>query len=613
MKRGGVIRAIDKDVLMQEISCIVVDGKDERYQFTWPDKKKSIIQSNMPSTDTLRPVLSKSKNFFNTENLYIEGDNKEVLKLLQESYLGQVKFIYIDPPYNTGNNLIYKNDFAENEKLYLERSSQFDLAGNRLLLNTESNGRFHTDWLNIMYPTLRFAKNILNNEGYIAIAIDDNELYNLKKIADEAFGENNFIGTIVTRCNPQGRGKNNLDPVHEYHLLYAKNIFNMPLLKIKKQNKEKQYGYLLRSGTNSRKFERPYRFYPILLKDNNLSMITKEEYSSIYSPKTGFNENFLIELGKKYTSLGYKMIFPIAKNGEEKVWQRTYDRVCEEISTYIFDNGQIKVPVDLDRTPISLWYEDVYSNVSNGTNKLKILFGDGIIPFDFSKSIFTVKDLISLNTSDNDIVMDFFPGSATTAHATMLLNAEDGGHRRFIMIQLPEPIDSSTPVGKLGYTTIGDIGRKRIDLAGDEIINNYDSINLDIGYRTLQIDSSNMKDVYYNPQEYQALLFDELTDNIKEDRKPEDLLFQVMLDLGVLLSSKIEETTIAGKKVFNVADGFLIACFDDNVTEEVITEIAKKQPYYFVMRDSSMANDSVATNFEQLFETYSPETVRKVL
>lgn len=598
---------------MQEISCTVVDGKDERYQFTWPDKKKSIIQSNMPSTDTLRPVFSKSKNFFNTENLYIEGDNKEVLKLLQESYLGQVKFIYIDPPYNTGNNLIYKNDFAENEKLYLERSSQFDLAGNRLLLNTESNGRFHTDWLNIMYPTLRFAKNLLNNEGYIAIAIDDNELYNLKKIADEAFGEINFIGTIVTRCNPQGRGKNNLDPVHEYHLLYAKNIFNMPLLKIKKQNKEKQYGYLLRSGTNSRKFERPYRFYPILLKDNNLSMITKEEYSSIYSPKTGFNENFLIELGKKYTSLGYKMIFPIAKNGEEKVWQRTYDRVCEEISTYIFDNGQIKVPVDLDRTPISLWYEDIYSNVSNGTNKLKKLFGDGIIPFDFSKSIFTVKDLISLNTSDNDIVMDFFPGSATTAHATMLLNAEDRGHRRFIMIQLPEPIDSSTPVGKLGYTTIGDIGRKRIDLAGDEIINNYDSINLDIGYRTLQIDSSNMKDVYYNPQEYQASLFDELTDNIKEDRKPEDLLFQVMLDLGVLLSSKIEETTIAEKKVFNVADGFLIACFDDNVTEEVITEIAKKQPYYFVMRDSSMANDSVATNFEQLFETYSPETVRKVL
>ena len=621
-ENGDVVRAIDKDVLMQEINVKVVEGKDERYQFTWPDKKKTILNFNQSSNMTLRPLVDKSINFYDTRNLYIEGDNSDVLKLLKESYEKEIKFIYIDPPYNTGTNILYKNDFSESVESYLSRTGQVDIDNNRLIKNTERNGRFHTDWLNMIYPSLRFAKDLLKNDGYIAIAIDDHELYNLKKICDEIFSENNYIGTIVTRSNPQGRDKKNLDPQHEYHLLYAKNINDMPELRIKKdiddiendendENKDKKQknSYLMRSGTNSRKNERPNRFYPILFKDGKLSMIKKEEFNKIYSKVNGFDEDYLLSLKNKYESLGYTYILPIAENGEEKVWQRVFDRVSKEIDTYIFENGKIKTPPRDDRVPTSLWIKKKHSNVSNGTNKLKQLFETDKIPFDFSKSIFTVKDLISLNTSDDDIILDFFPGSATTAHATLLLNSEDKCNRKFILVQLPEPIDEKNNHLSEEYKTIADIGRKRIELAGKELAN----YEIDTGFRTLKIDSSNMKDVYYNPSEYNTDLFDSLENNIKEDRTPEDLLFQVMIDLGILLSSNIEETCISGKKVFNVDDNYLIACFDNNITEDVIVEIAKQEPYYFVLRDASLASDSVATNFEQIFATYSPDTVRKVL
>lgn len=646
-ENGEVVRAIDKDVLMQEINTKVVEGREERYQFTWPDKKKSVLLANAPINKTLRPCREESvgkdgaNGGFDSENLYIEGDNKEVLKVIQESYLNKIKFIYIDPPYNTGTNIIYKNDFSIDLKTYIEKSNQLDIDNNMIVTNLESNGRFHTDWLNIIFPVLRFAKNLLTEDGYIAIAIDDNELYNLKKICDEVFGENNYIGTIVTRCNPQGRNKNNLDPVHEYHLIYSKNILDMPLLKIKKEKNKNEYGYLMRSGTNSRKNERPYRFYPILEKNGEIYMIDKDEYKKIYNPKDGFNELFINELKNKYEKKGYRYILPISKEGEEKVWQRTFERVSNEYKTYIYDKGQVKVPAELERTPVSLWQDDIYSNVSYGTNKLKQLFGDNKIIFDFSKSIYTVKDLISLNTKSDDIILDFFPGSATTAHAVMQLNAEDGGNRKFIMVQLPEKTDEKSEAYKVGYKNICEIGKERIRRAGQKIrneqlekirneeleISNGKQLSLensslqtpnsslipDIGFRVLKCASSNMKDVYYNPAEFDEIAIDGSIDNIKEDRTPEDLLFQVMLDLGVLLSSKIEEKIIDGKKVFDVAEGFLVACFDDNITNETITEIAKQQPYYFVMRDSSIANDSVATNFEQIFATYSPDTVRKVL
>ena len=611
-EEGEVIRAIDKDILMQEINTKVVEGQEERYQFTWPDKKKAILLANAPISKTLRPCREESLNFDTTENLYIEGDNLEVLKLLQETYLGKVKMIYIDPPYNTGNNLIYKNDFSMSAEEYLANSGQYTDEGQFLVQNLDSNGRFHTDWLNMIFARLKVSKNLLMDEGYIAIAIDDNEVYNLKKIADEVFGECNYIGTIVTRCNPQGRNKNNIDPVHEYHLVYAKNLLKMPLLKIKKETLGQQYGYLMRSGTNSRKYERPNRFYPMLVKDGKVFVIEEDEYKRIYSPQNGFDEEHITNLKEKYEKLGYNFVLPISKDGEEKVWQRVYERVKKECNTYIYEKGQIKVPSEDYRTPISLWSEEKYSNVSYGTNRLKNMF-DNKIPFDFSKSIFTVKDLISLNTNSNtnDIIIDFFPGSATTADAVMTLNSEDDGNRKFIMVQLPENVDEKTVSYEMGNRTICDIGKKRIIKAGEKIKEKNE--NTDIGFRVLKCDTSNMKDVYYNPSQYQNLLFDSLENNIKEDRTSEDLLFQVMLDLGVLLSSKIEEKIIAEKKVFNVEDNYLIACFDENITEKTIEAIAKQKPYYFIMRDSSMANDSVATNFEQIFATYSPDTIRRVL
>ena len=409
-ENGEVVRAIDKDILMQEISTQVVEGKEERYQFTWPDKKKAILNANAPINKTLRPAREESVNFDETENLYIEGDNLEVLKLLQETYLGKIRMIYIDPPYNTGNNLIYKNDFSLSHKEYLDYSNQLDDSQNKLTHNLETNGRFHTDWLNMMYPRLRLARNLLSEDGYITVAIDDNEVYNLKKLMDEVYGEINYVGTIVTRSNPQGRNKNNIDPVHEYHLVYSKNINLLPLLKIKNdETLKKKYRNLMRSGTNSRKEERPNRFYPILVKNEKIYMITENEYSNIYSKDNGFDEYYLSKLREKYETLGYKFILPISKNGEEKVWQRVFLRVSDECDTYIYENGQIKVPIDDERTPISLWADDKYSNVSNGTNRLKNIFDNKSI-FDFSKSYFTVKDLVSLNTNDGDIILDFFSG-----------------------------------------------------------------------------------------------------------------------------------------------------------------------------------------------------------
>ena len=617
MNRGGVIRAIDKDILMQEIATEVVEGRDERYQFTWPNKREAILAANAPLSKTLRPAREESVNFDETENLYIEGDNLEVLKLLQETYLGKIKMIYIDPPYNTGNNLIYKNDFSTFHNEYTPSSGQNDEEGNQLVQNLETNGRFHTDWLNMIYPRLLLSRNLLSVEGYIAVAIDDNELYNLKKIMDEIFGERNYIGTIVTRSNPQGRNKNNIDPVHEYHLLYSKDISSLSLLKIENHSIGKnEFRNLMRSGTNSRKHERPYRFYPILEKDGKIEVIEKSEYTKIYSKTKGFDYEHLKQLEIKYENLGYRFILPIAKNGEEKVWQRVYERVAEECNSYVFEKGQVKIPVDTERTPISLWNEDRYSNVSNGTNRLKAIF-DGNSYFDFSKSLYTIMDLVSLNTNKDDIILDFFSGSGTSAESILRINLKDGETRRFIMVQLPEATDEKSEAYKAGYKTICDVGKERIRRAGQKIMEeNKDKENienLDIGFRVLKTDSSNMKDVYYAPDMTEQGFLDSLENNIKEDRSPEDLLFQVMLDLGIPLSAGIQVETLDGKDVFVVEEGFLIACFDGDMGEDVVKAIAEKQPYYAVFRDSSMAGDSVATNFDQIFENISPETVRRVL
>lgn len=604
---GKIRRGVNFEMLRQMLSPDVVDG-DERYEFTWVGKKASIVEANKPIRKTLRPCPEESKDWDTTENLYIEGKNTEVLKLLSESYLEKIKMIYIDPPYNTGNNIIYPNDYSMSIKDYDEISGTFDEMGNILIKNTSSNGRFHSDWCSLMYTVLLVARNMLKRDGYITLAIDDNELYTLKLICDEIFGEENYIGTIVTRSNPQGRNKNNIDPVHEYHLVYAKDVLSMSLLKIRKAPEESVYRYLMRSGTNSRKYERPYRFYPMLVKDNKIAMITEDEYKKIYSENKVFNESFIQQLKSKYEKLGYTFILPISRDGEEKVWQRTFERVAQEYKTYIFDGGQIKIPSDDVRTPTSLWADDIYSNVSNGTNRLKQLFDNKAI-FDFSKSIYTVRDLISLNTQGDDIVLDFFSGSATTAHAVMQLNAEDGGNRKFIMVQLPEACDKQSEAYKAGYKNICEIGKERIRRAGEKIKaeNGLTAQNLDIGFRVLKLDDTNMKDVYYAAEEYTQQSLLDMVSNIKEDRTDLDLLFGCLIDWGLPLSLPYTSEKIEGCTVHTYNDGDLIACFDENIPESVVKEIASRKPLRAVFRDSSFANSPAKINVFEIFKLYMPE------
>ncbi len=586
--------AIDFDILRQELSDILVDGSEERYQFTWPDKKKSILLANAPIAKTLRPCRDESVNFEETENLYIEGDNLEVLKLLQETYLGKVKMIYIDPPYNTGNDFVYEDDFAQNTEDYLANSGQFDEYGNRLVQNTESNGRFHTDWLNMIYPRLKLAKDLLHDHGVIFISIDDNEVHNLRKICDEIFGADNFISDIIWE---KRYGRSNdaklMSSVMEHLLLYRKsnNVFYLREPRSEENNKDysnpdndPRGPWTSVSFVSQRtKVERPNLAYTIT------NPFTGKEFSH---PTNSW----------KYNKEKYEEML----SDNRFYWGRNKDQDFPRIKRFLSELSEGMVPVNL-------WKHSDTGTTDQGTKEVSNLIGKNI--FTYPKPISYIQRMLKMGCGKNDIVVDFFSGSASTAHAVMQLNAEDGGTRKYIMVQLPEKIDEKSDAIKKGFIKISDIGKERIRRAGKKILEEKPEVEdkLDIGFRVLKVDSTNMRDVYYNPAEYSQGLLSEIEDNIKPDRTPEDLLFQVMLNLGVLLSSKIEETIIEGKKVFNVADGYLIACFDDNVTSEVITKVAKIQPYYAVFRDSSLANDSVVTNFEQIFETYSPTTVRKVL
>lgn len=583
-----VERAIDADVLRQEISCKVVEGKDERYQFTWPDKKKAVLLANTPIDKTLRPCREESVDFDNTENLYIEGDNLEVLKLLHEIYLGKVKMIYIDPPYNTGNDFVYEDDFAQSMYEYRENSGQFDDDGNRLVKNMDSNGRFHTDWLNMIYPRIKLAKDLLAEDGVIFISIDDNEQSSIFDIGNEVFGQSNFVGTILWKKKTNGNNMGFLPPVHDYIVCYAKNINNIS-----------DMGYPVSQEYISKTFSNPDNDPRGPWTTTDLSANHRGPYFSIVNPNTGevhyppkgrywvFNENEV----KKRIKDG-RIIF--GKTGNGKPVQKVF----------IANRKFSKIKADS-------WWDNKGMN-EDATKELSELFGEAKL-FTHPKPSKLLYNICKICTEDNDYILDFFSGSSTTAHAVMKLNAEDDGKRKYILVQLPEKTDEKSEAHKAGYANICEIGKERIRRAAQKIAEENLEAKFDGGFRVLKCDSSNMKDVYYNPSETQQSLFDTYADNIKEDRTPEDLLFQVMLDLGVLLSSKIEETTIAGKQVFNVADGFLIACFDNDVTEDTVKAVAEKKPYYAVFRDSSMANDSVATNFDQIFASISPDTVRKVL
>lgn len=639
-ENGEVVRAIDKDVLMQEISCTVVDGNEERYQFTWPDKKKSVLLANAPINKTLRPCREESVDFDTTENLYIEGDNLEVLKLLQETYLGKIKMIYIDPPYNTGSDLVYEDDFAQSAEEYLANSGQFDANGNRLVPNTESNGRFHTDWLNLLYPRLKLAKDLLSDDGVIFVSIDDNEIENLLKCCSEIFGESNFVAQIPWRKRtaksdvPFGVSQD-----YEYIVCFAKSSnFTASV-----DGKERKY-YETPDFAG-----RPWRVHD-LTKQTTASE-RPNSYFTIVNPKT--DEQYPANPNRTWAITEDTFRTYYAEN--RIVFPGDYDflNIQKPVLRYWKEDDMKKAGDKFGKVAVSTKLPNNIGMSQDGTKEITNLLGTKV--FSFPKPSALIKYLISTSTEKDDLVLDFFSGSATTAHAVMQLNAEDGGHRKFIMVQLPEVTDEKSEAYKAGYKNICEIGKERIRRAGAKIVaelkakrsttdstdaaqaptqinrdeggqNQCSSVSReagiggisgktlpDIGFRVLKCDTSNMKEVYYNPAEYEASLFSSLEDNIKADRTPEDLLFQVMLDLGVLLSSKIEETTIAGKKVFNVADNYLIACFDSNVAKETIKAIAKQKPYYFVMRDSSLASDSVATNFDQIFSTYSPDTIRKVL
>ena len=619
---GEVEYAIDFDQLRQELSSVIVEGNEERYQFTWPDKKKSILLANAPIAKTLRPCREESVDFDTTENLYIEGDNLDVLKLLRETYLGKIKMIYIDPPYNTGNDFVYNDDFAEDADTYLANSGQFDAEGNRLVQNTESNGRFHTDWLNMMYPRLKLAKDLLADDGLIFVSIDDNEVCNIRKVCDEIFGRVNYLNQFAWVSNITGRqisGKG-AAKTWESVIVYSKNIQNAYSLFIdiafakekmpdsykgfNKDIRTDEYGAFAVGDTlynHNRKFNEETR--PNLV------------FSIFYNPQT--EEIITGNIGDN--NPGFVELLPHANgDGTHKyhAWRWSRQKIANESYNLIVlptASGGYEIYTrirDFNKTLC----KDIITNISNGDTEVQKLF-DGKKYFDYPKSVDLLRTFIGSIEDLTAPILDFFSGSATTAHAIMQLNAEDGGNRKFIMVQLPEETDAKSEAYKAGYKNICEIGKERIRRAGKKIKEEspLTTQNLDTGFRVLKLDSSNMKDVYYTPADYEISMFDTLADNIKEDRTPEDLLFQVMLDLGVLLSSKIEETTIAGKKVFNVADGFLMACFDENVSDETITAVAKQKPYYFVMRDSSLASDSVATNFDQIFATYSPDTVRKVL
>ncbi|MDD6672446.1 MAG: site-specific DNA-methyltransferase [Eubacteriales bacterium] len=623
-ENGEVVRAIDKDVLMQEISCKVVDGNEERYQFTWPDKKKSVLLANTPINKTLRPCREESVDFDNTENLYIEGDNLEVLKLLQETYLGKIKMIYIDPPYNTGNDFVYNDEFGIRNDEWDGVSGNYDDEGNllvdRLVKNTESNGRFHTDWLNMIYPRLKIAKDLLTDDGVIFISIDENEIDNLKKACIEIFGKSNYIATLVRKTKTTSNNGNQFAPSHEYIVVCAKDITLLNGFNDSEAQEAEEYVKLFKYEDDYSKYNVIGLYQPALKHGGSSYPIECPDGSFVVTPDNKpwrWNEQTFLK-NKSENRVVFKetktspLLTPEGKQAKWNIYTKLY----------------LKERLESGMRPIT--FIDKYTNSEASKELIQM-----DIPFDFSKPRRLIQYLMKICIADKDsLILDFFSGSATTAHAVMQLNAEDGGHRKFIMVQLPEETEEKSEAYKAGFKNICEIGKERIRRAGnkileeatqetvdiakygesyevDETMNKYK--NLDVGFRVLKCDSSNMKDVYYSPNDYDFNTIDDYVSNIKEDRTPEDLLFQVMLDLGVLLSSKIDESTIDGKKVFNVADNFLIACFDNDVTEATITEIAKKKPYYFVMRDSSMANDSVATNFDQIFATYSPETTRKVL
>lgn len=626
-ENGKLRKVIDFDKLRQVLSADAISDKQERYQFTWPDKRHAIRMANTPTNSTLRPVVndettptgkdskgnkycsSGSVDFDNTQNLYIEGDNLEVLKLLRESYLGKVKMIYVDPPYNTGGDFVYRDNFIKKNSDYVDISGAYDAEGNQLVnefdKNADSNGRFHTDWLNMIYPRLKVARDLLSEDGVIFISIDDHEVHNLRKVCDEVFGGRNLVSEIPWQSRASIQNDTDFSVNHEYILVYAKNR-RIENRRLKESNKSVWYNrdsfVCSPLPLNPAKFDNPdndprgpWKADPLdapQIRPNLTYPIMNPNTGEQYLPPRGRHWRMDRELYDRALKDG-RILF--GKTGESRPQLKVFYEKKKDFGT--IDNS---------------WFSaDRVGTSTQGTKEQITLFG-GFAPFDTPKPLSLINKLLRLsNLAPNSLILDFFSGSATTAHAVMQLNAEDGGNRKYIMVQLPETTDEKSEAHKAGYKNICEIGKERIRRAGKKIKEDHPEWKGDTGFRVLKVDTSNMEDVYYTPSK--TVMQSLFADNIKADRTDKDLLFQVMMELGIPLSEKIKQTEIQGKTVWNVGCGFLVACFEPNVTEEAIATIAKLRPQYFVIADRSLANDDVADNLEQLFEEYSPATNRKIL
>ena len=610
---GSVKLAVDFDQLRQELAESIVEGAQERYHLNWPGKREALLTANAPIAKTLRPCREESVDFDTTKNLFIEGDNLDALKLLQETYLGKVKMIYIDPPYNTGNDFIYHDDFSVDSAEFLMRSNQKDEAGNRLVANPESGGRFHSDWLSMIYPRIKLARNFLSDDGVFFISIDDGESDNLKKLCTEIFGESNFIGTFTVISTPNARDYGHIGKMHEYVHFYAKNIDSTFTNQLKVKDKNFRFsdddgGFNVHPLYNSNEAftpsNRPNLFFPIYLHPERKIGDSFYEISfqnlpgaiEIYPPKS-------------------------EKNSVQFVWRwgqpKCQENFNKEIIGYKTETGAYRIVQKMRHTTklIRSLQDETAVSSRKGTAEVEELLGGKIASF--PKPLMLLKTLIEVGTSDESIVMDFFAGSATTAHAVMQLNAEDGGNRKFIVVQLPESCDDKSEAFSAGYKTISEICKERIRRAGKKVLESqYDqNWNKDVGFRTLKIDTSNMADVYYAPDALDKAKFDLFVDNIKADRSPEDLLFQVMLDWGVDLALPITKQSIQGKDVFFVDSNALAACFDasGSIDEAFVKELAKQQPLRVVFRDAGYKNSAVKINVEQIFKLLSPATEVKCI
>ena len=599
-------KTIDFELLKQELSKDIVEGIKEKYQLTWPGKKESLINANSPSTNTLRPVISKSANFNNTQNIYIEGDNLEALKILQESYLNKIKCIYVDPPYNTGKNLIYKNDYSTDLQESLERQGLIDENGIKLSTNIETNGRFHSDWLSMMYSRIKLAKNLLTNDGVIVLSIDDSELINLTKICDEIFGDNNRIGIVTVVHKPEGRNQAKYFATsNEYALFYCKNqnefefesvILDQEMLKDYDSSDERG-SYKLISAIAKNHGREGY--------DKNLKINNLKNFYPIYVS----NDLKEISLEDEFKN-GY-VAYPITST-QERTWRYIKESMKQKILDGEFvaqiEKRKVKIyekyRVDKGQLIKTHWIDKKYNANTSGTKILDDLMK--VKTFDFPKSLYLMYDILKLCTKNNDIVLDLFSGSATTAHAIMQLNAHDGGNRQFVLVQIPEVVNETTSAYKNGYKTICDIGEERIRRAGKKIKEETNA-DIDYGFRVYKVDSTNMKDIYYTANDLEQGNLAEFETNIKKDRTTDDLLTQVILDLGLSLDLKIEEKMIGKNKVYYVAGNSLVACFDDSIDIDIVDKICECEPYKVVFKDSAFKTDNDKINLEERFKKLLPQ------